>query len=120
MNRRQRKKQFKKRYGFNPPRSFSIHTATRIAENRGNIMAAFERLKRAIMDLWESIKKSVLELAGAIKAAATAFISEPERKRRQYIALVDFQTKVLLQQRQQEREVKQIESNINIFNHDRR
>lgn len=120
MNRRQRKKRFKKRYGFNPPRRFSIQTATKIAENREKIMAAFERLKRAILDLWESIKKPALELAEAIRAAATAFISEPERKRRQYIALVDFQTKVLLQQRQQEREVKQIESNINIFNHDRR
>lgn len=120
MNRRQKKKQFKKRFGFNPPRSFSIQTATRIMENRENIIAEVERLKRAILNLWESIKKPMLELAEAIKAAATELISEPERKRRQYMALAEFQTKVLLQQRQQEREAKQIESNINILNHDRR
>lgn len=120
MNRRKKKKQFKKRYGFNPPRSFSIQTAKRIAENREKIIAAIEGLKRAILDLWESIKKPVLELAETLKAAATAFISESERKRRQYVELVDFQTKILLQQRQREREVKQIESNINILNHDRR
>lgn len=119
MNRRQKKKQFKKRYGFNPPRSFSIQTAKRIAENRERFIAAFERLKRAILDLWESIRKPAPELAEALKAAATAFISEPERKRRQYVALTEFQTKILLQQRQQEREVKRIESDFNILNHDR-
>lgn len=98
MNRRKKKKQFKKRYGFNLPRNFPIQTAKRIAENRGKILAAFERLKRAILDLWEGIKKPALELAEALKAAATAFILKPERKRRQYVALVDFQTKILLQQ----------------------
>lgn len=82
MNRRQKKKRFKKQYGFNPSRSFSIQAAKKIAENREKIIAAIEGLKRAILALWESIKKQALELAEVLKAAATAFISEPERKRR--------------------------------------
>ncbi|MBO5094933.1 MAG: hypothetical protein J6C33_11350 [Lachnospiraceae bacterium] len=99
MNKRQSKKQFKKRFGFNPPRNISIHRATQIMKNRENIIAAFERMKKAILDLWEQVKKSALELVEALK---------------------NFQTKVLLQQRQQESEVMRIESNINISNHDRR
>lgn len=43
-----------------------------------------------------------------------------KKRRRQYAALQVFQTKVITQQRQQESEVMQIESNINIYNHDRR
>lgn len=120
MSRRQKKKQFKKRFGINPPRRLSIRTATQIMECRENFIAVFERLKRAILDLWESIKQPALELLEALKKAAAAFITEPERKRRQYVALVDFQTKVLLQQRQQESEVKEIEGSFNILNHDRR
>lgn len=34
MNRRQKKKQFKRRFGFNPPRSISIKAATYIMERR--------------------------------------------------------------------------------------
>lgn len=120
MNRRQKKKMFKKRFGFNPPNNITIYKAIWIAKHRKIFIEAVERLKRAISDLWESIKQPALQLAEALKEIATAFITAQERQRRQYVALVDFQTKVLLQQRQQEREVKQIESNINIFNHDRR
>lgn len=120
MSRQQKKKQFKKRFGINPPRRPSIRAATQIMERRENIIAVFERLKRAILDLWEMIKKPALELAEALKEAATALISAPERTHKQYVALVDFQTKVLLQQRQQEREVTPIEGSFNTFNHDRR
>lgn len=120
MNKRQRKKQFKKRFGFNPPRSISIQTATRIMENKESIIAACERLKAAINDLWEHIKKPLLELVEALKEIKTAFIDHMERNRRQYAALANFQSKVLLQQRQQEKEVMQIESSFNIHNHDRR
>lgn len=105
MNRRQKKKQFKRRFGFNPPRSISIKAATYIMERRKNIITAFEKIKKAILNLWE---------------AATAFISNKEKHRRQYEALQVFQTKVIAQQRQQESEVMQIESDINISNHDRR
>lgn len=34
MNRRQKKKQFKRRFGFNPPRSILIKAATYIMERR--------------------------------------------------------------------------------------
>lgn len=107
MNRRQKKKQFKRRFGFNPPRSISIKAATYIMERRKNIITAFEKIKKAILNLWEAVKKS-------------AFISNKEKHRRQYEALQVFQTKVIAQQRQQESEVMQIESDINISNHDRR
>lgn len=113
MNRRQKKKQFKRRFGFNPPRSISIKAAT-------YIITAFEKIKKAILNLWEAVKKPALELATALKEAATAFISNKEKHRRQYEALQVFQTKVIAQQRQQESEVMQIESDINISNHDRR
>lgn len=79
MNRRQKKKQFKKRFGINPPRGISIKTATCTMQHREKVIAAFERIKKAILDLWEMIKQPALEF-----------------------------------------EVMQIESNINISNHDRR
>lgn len=119
MNRRQKKKQFKKRFGVNPPRGISIKTATHTMQHREKVIAAFERIKKAILDLWETIKQAALESATALKEAAT-FISNKEKHRRQYAALQVFQTKIITQQRQQESEVMQIESNINISNHDRR
>lgn len=114
MNRRQKKKAFKKRFGFNPPRNMNIKTATRIMEHKEIIIAAFERLKAAILNLWEQVKKQALELAEALKEIHTAFITPAERRRRQYIAVEDFRTKLLL--RQQEREAKQIEGNSDIYN----
>lgn len=120
MNRRQKKKQFKRRFGFNQPRSISIKTTTHIMERRKNIIAAFEKIKKAILNPWEAVKELTLELETALKEAATAFISNKEKHRRQYAALQVFQTKIITQQRQQESEVMQIESNINISNHDRR
>lgn len=127
MNRRQKKKQFKKRFGINPPRGISIKTATCTMQHREKVIAAFERIKKAILDLWEMIKQPALELATALKEATTALkeattalISNKEKRRRQYAALQVFQTKVITQQRQRESEVMQIESNINIYNHDRR
>ena len=116
MNRRQKKKQFKKRFGINPPRGISIKTATCTMQHREKVIAAFERIKKAI----EMIKQPALELATALKEATTALISNKEKRRRQYAALQVFQTKVITQQRQQESEVMQIESDINISNHDRR
>lgn len=117
MNRRQKKKAFKKRFGFNPPRNISIRTATRIMEHKENIIAIFNRLKAAILNLWEQVKKPALELAEALKEIHTAFITPAEKRRRQYIAVENFQTKLLMQQ---EREVKGIEGNSDIYNHDRR
>ncbi len=118
MNRRQKKKAFKKRFGFNPPRNISIRTATRIMEHKENIIAIFNRLKAAILNLWEQVKQPVLELTEALKEIHTAFITSAEKRRRQYVAAEDFRTKILL--RQQESEEKQIEGNSDIHNHDRR
>lgn len=120
MNRRKRKKQFKKRFGFNPPRNISIQKATWIMERREKVIATFMKIKEVILDLWECLKKPLQELADRLEKIEIALISERERKHQQYVALADFQTKALLQQRQQESEVMQFESNFNIYNHDRR
>ena len=117
MNKRQKKKAFKKRFGFNPPRGISIKTVTRFMKYKETIIAAFEQLKVVILDAWERVKQPALELAEALKEIHTAFITSAERRRRQYIAVEDFRTKLLL--RQQESEAKQIEGNSDIHNHDR-
>lgn len=120
MNQRKRKKQFKKRYGFNPPRRFSIQTATRIMEKKVEIVAGFERLKAEILNLWEPIREFIKEVAEAFKTATSILIDTAEKKNRQYIVLQDFQNKATERQKQQEREEMQIESNINVYNHDKR
>lgn len=118
MNKRQKKKAFKKWYGFNPPQGISIRTAMRFMGYKETIMAAFGRLKAAMLGLWERLKQTALELAGALKEIYAAFISSAERRRRQYIAAQDFRAKSLL--RQQESEVERIEGNPDIHNRDRR
>jgi predicted glycosyltransferase len=120
MNKRQKKKRFKRRFGFNPPRNMSIQTATRIMENRETIMINFERLKKAIYDLWERIRQPLFELAEELQKIKIALIDTQEKQREQRKAIESFQEKVLLQQSQQEREEKQFEGDINILNHDRR
>lgn len=118
MNKRQKKKAFKKLYGFNPPRGISIRMAMQFIGYKEIIMAAFGWLKAAMLDLWERVKQTALELAGSLKEIHTAFISSAERWSRQYIAVRDFQAKSLL--RQQESEVKRIEGNPDIHSRDRR
>lgn len=116
MNRRKKKKTFKRRFGFNPPRNISIRAATRIAEEREGIIVKFERLKDAIMDLWEKVKEPMLELAEELKEIRTDFIAPEEEQRREYIAVKDFQTKLLLQKESGKEE---IEGDSDIHKNDR-
>lgn len=67
MNRRQKKKQFKKRFGINPPRGISIKTATRTMQHREKVIAAFERAKKAILDLWENYKATGIRISNGTK-----------------------------------------------------
>lgn len=67
MNRRQKKKQFKRRFGFNPPRSISIKAATYIMERRKNIITAFEKIKKAILNLWGGGKETGVRVGDSIK-----------------------------------------------------
>jgi len=60
-------------------------------ERRENIIATFNRLKAAILNLWERVKEPVLELTEALKEIHTAFITLAEKRRRQYIAVENFQ-----------------------------
>jgi len=89
-------------------------------QHRKTITATFERLKKAILDLWEMIKKPALELAKALKEIAVRALAPEKRKIMQYEAITDFQTKVRLQMRQQEKERLRIEGDFNIHNHDRK
>ena len=87
MNRRQKKKAFKKRFGFNPPRGTSIRTARRIMEHKEKFEQLFERMKAAILDLWERVKQPVLELAEELKKIYTASLTLVEKRHRQHIAV---------------------------------
>lgn len=64
-------------------------------QHREKVIAAFERIKKAILDLWEMIKQPALELATALKEATTALISNKEKRRRQYAALQVFQVPIV-------------------------
>lgn len=75
MNRRQQKKQFKKRFGFNPPRNIPIQTATKIIERRESIIAETEILKATILNLWEIMREPLLQFVAALKEHDTAFIT---------------------------------------------
>lgn len=108
MNRRQKKKAFKKRFGFNPPRNIPIHTATCFMEIKENFFVIVKKIKNAIVNLCEMVKGVTLELAEELKKLT------PEQRQK---AIEDFKTKRLLQQ---ESEVKQLEGNSNIYNNDRR
>lgn len=79
MNRRKRKKQFKKRFGFNPPRNISIQKATWIMERREKVIATFTKIKEVILDLWECLKKPLQELADRLEKIEIALISERKK-----------------------------------------
>lgn len=79
MNRRKKKKAFKKRFGFNPPRGISIRTATQIMEHRGNVVKMFYWLKSVILNLWECVKQLALELVEELKEIQVAFITAAGR-----------------------------------------
>lgn len=64
--------------------------------------------------------KAIADATGVCFQTIYRELQRGKKRRRQYAALQVFQTKVITQQRQQESEVMQIESNINISNHDRR
>lgn len=117
MNGRQKKKQFKKRYGVNPPKNIPMTQAVACAKK---ITTAFARLKSAVLDFAVWLRKALLELAEKFKKAAEIILSTEAGKHKHYIALKDYQNKEMEKQRQQEREVKQVESYINIHDHDRR
>lgn len=46
MNRRQKKKQFKKRFGINPPRGISIKTATCTMQHRKKLLQLSRELRK--------------------------------------------------------------------------
>lgn len=120
MNKRQRKKQFKKRFGFNPPKNIPISTATQIMENKETIIEVFEKIKKEALDICEKMKRPLLELAKNTKEAIENYQKSIENKSEQHEVLEDYQTKMMLQQRQQEKEVMRIESNSNIHINSRR
>lgn len=82
MSKRQKKKQFKRQFGFNPPRNFSIQKATQIMKYKKSIIDLFKKLKKVILNLCERIKKPVLEFIKRLKEIRMKFIIEQKRIKR--------------------------------------
>lgn len=55
MNRRQRKKKFKQRYGINPPKGYTMQQVATVIE-----------VKDTILRVWETIKETLLNIADHI------------------------------------------------------
>lgn len=59
MNNRQRKKQFKRKYGFNPPKNMNISNAEDMAKAVEAIKQVWERVKDATQAIAEAIEKVI-------------------------------------------------------------
>lgn len=117
MNKRQKKKALKKRFGVNPPRGIKLHDVIIFYEHKDATLLAVERMKAAIINAWEQIKEPFIRLYGEIqKAIKETEEKEPTAGRRFYSSNAWRQQR----QRVQESEAMKIDSNINILNHDRR
>ncbi len=117
MNKRQKKKAFKKRFGVNPPRGIKLHDAIIFYEHKDAILLAVERMKAAIINAWQQIKEPFIRLYEEIqKAIKETEVKEPTAGQHFYSSNAWQQ----LRQKVQESEAMKIESNINILNHDRR
>ena len=97
MNKRQKKKAFKKRFGVNPPKGMKLRTATILFENKEAFIIAIKRVKEAILDAWEQIKEPFL-----------IFVEELLKAARE------------IDRRLKEKEVVAIESGFNIHSNERR
>jgi hypothetical protein len=98
MNKRQKKKAFKKRFGVNPPKRIKLHDAIIIFEHKDAILLAVERSKAIILDAWAQIKETFIKF---YEELSKAFKEVAEKSR------------------QQESEAMKIESSFNIRGHDR-
>ena len=74
MNKRQKKKAFNKRFGFNPPRHMSIKTATQIMEYKETIITVFQ--KAASVRVGRSTKRNSHRLYYSGREAAQAVYSD--------------------------------------------
>lgn len=76
MNKRQKKKAFKKRFGVNPPKGMKLRTATTLLENKEAFIIAIKRVKEAILEVWKQIKELFLIFAEELLKA----VREIDRK----------------------------------------
>jgi len=112
MNKRQKKKAFKKQFGVNPPSGIKLHDTIVFCEHEDTILLAVERMKAALIDLWEQIKEPFTRLYREMRETIKETEEkEPTAGQRFYYSNA---------RQAQESEAMKIESNINIFNHDRR
>jgi hypothetical protein len=117
VNKRQKKKAFKKRFGVNPPKGIKPHDAIILYENKDAILLAAERIKTIILDAWAQIKGTFQRF---YEELSKALREVEEKNRQQGETFKDTNAIEQLRQRAQEREAMKIESYINILNHDRR
>lgn len=97
MNKRQKKKAFKKRFGVNPPKGMKLRTATILLENKEAFIIAIKKVKEALLNAWEQIKELFLIFAEELLKAAKE-----------------------IDRRLKEREVVAIEGGFNIHSNERR
>lgn len=117
MNKRQKKKAFKKRFGVNPPSGIKLHDTIDFCEHEDTILLAVERMKAALIDSWERIKEPLIRLYREMrKTIKETEEKEPTARQRFYYSNAWQQQR----QKMQESEAMKIDSNINILNHDRR
>lgn len=57
MNRRQKKKNFKKKYGFNPPKNISLTKAEQAMKVALNCKRLWEDVRTAVLEVVEVVKK---------------------------------------------------------------
>lgn len=117
MNKRQKKKAFKKRFGVNPPRGIKQHDKIIFHEHKDAILLAAERMKGALINAWERIREPFMSLCREIqKAIKDTEEKEPTAGERFYSSNARQQ----LRRKVQESEAMKIESDFNILNNDRR
>lgn len=117
MNKRQKKKAFKKRFGVNPPSGIKLHDTIIFDEHKDTILLAVERMKAALIDLWVQLKEPFIRLYRVMrKTIKETEEKEPTAGQR----LNSSNARQQLREKVQESEVMKIESNINILNHDQR
>lgn len=117
MNKRQKKKAFKKRFGVNLPKGIKLHDAMILYENKDAILLAVERSKAIILDVWARIKETFIK---SYEELRKAFKEVAEKSRQQGTEFKATNAINQLRQRTQESEEIKVESSFNIRGHDRR
>jgi hypothetical protein len=56
----------------------SIREATRVMENKGHIIKAFEEIKKVILDMWEVVEQGIIGTAKKLQKIETEPVNRQE------------------------------------------